>query len=115
MDIAVVVACLRRQRNVKHLRVIFPLLFGISALLNTLITSIIVILLFRYRRMVVRAVGEGHQLPFLRIIPVVVESAALIVFIDVFVIVATICFGTVGYLATQLWIHGQVSCKYQNW
>lgn len=65
--------------------------------------------------MIIRAVGEEHQLPFLRIIPVLIESAALIVIVDIFVIVATTCLGSVADLAMQLWVHSQVSWIVTYW
>lgn len=91
------------------LAIIFPVYLGISAFLNVLITSIIVCLLFRHRRMMIRAFGHEQHLPLLNIMVILVESAALIVVVDILVIVSIISLRSVGEMVSQVWCVIQVN------
>ncbi len=90
-------------QNQAFLGTLFPIHLGISAFLNTLITSIIVGLLFRHRRMMVQSFGHEQRLPLLNIMAVLVESAALIVVVDIVVIVGITSLGSVGEMVSQIW------------
>lgn len=91
------------------LPVLFPIYLGTSAFLNALITSIIVCLLFRHRRMMIQAFGREQQLPLLNIIVILVESAAFIVIVDILVIVSITSLHSVGDMVSQMWNVVQVS------
>lgn len=89
--------------------ILFPLQLGTSAFVNTLITSIIVTLLFQHRRMLIRMIGKEQQLPLLNIVTILIESAALIVFVDIAVIVTVTSFNSIGDMVSQVWNFVQVS------
>jgi hypothetical protein len=93
----------------RELVVLFPLQLGVSMFLNTIITSIIVTLLFRHRRMLIRVFGRDQQLPLPNIMTILIESAALIVIMDIAVIVTVSAFGSVGDMLSQVWNFVQVN------
>lgn len=82
---------------------------GTSVLLNTLITSIIVALLFRHRRVLIRMFGNEQHIPILNIMTILTESAALILFMDIAVIVTVCAFKSVGDAVSQVWNFVQVN------
>ncbi|KAF5346877.1 hypothetical protein D9756_010577 [Leucocoprinus leucothites] len=79
--------------------------FGISLLLNSLISSSIVTLILYRRRALAQYDPELAQ-PFLSVVTILVESALLTVFIDLFVIVSVPLI-PVGGVAFQLWVQVQ--------
>lgn len=83
--------------------------FGTSLFLNTIISSSLVILLLRHRNRFVRVFGkgQGQSTLYLNILTVLIESAGVIIVVDVFAI-ATIALAPVGNVAFQLWVHTQV-------
>ncbi|KAF7761264.1 hypothetical protein Agabi119p4_10673 [Agaricus bisporus var. burnettii] len=83
--------------------VLLPVQYGISGFLNALITVCIVILILRHRRATLDAFGGSHQMPYLNIMTVLIESASLVVVIDIFAAVGYIQ-GILGNVATQVWI-----------
>lgn len=89
VSIGLIVGLFTLPKSQAFLLIFFPLQLGLSVLLNTLITSIIVTLLFRHRRMVINTFGREQQLPLLNIMTILVESAALVVFADI-VMIATV-------------------------
>lgn len=109
LSIALIVGLFVPPERQGPFAILFPLQLGTSVLVNTLITSIIVALLFRHRRMMIRLVGGEQQLPLLNIMTILTESAALIVFMDIAVIVTVTSFNSVGDLVTQSWNYVQVN------
>src|SRR5690349_7796618 len=109
MGIALTVGLFASPEHKGFLAVLFPIQLGISLFLSTLITSIIVTLLFRHRRMLIRMFANQQHLPLLNIVTILTESAALIVFVDTAVIVTLCAFKSVGDLVSQVWIFAQVS------
>lgn len=93
----------------KSFAFLFPLQLATSAFVNTLITSIIVTLLFRHRRMLLQVLGKEQQLPLLNIVTILTESAALVVFADIAVIVTVTRFNSVGAMVSQPWNFVQVN------
>ncbi|KAJ3572975.1 hypothetical protein NP233_g2730 [Leucocoprinus birnbaumii] len=79
--------------------------FGISLLLNSLISSSIVSLILYHRRMMA-AYDPGLAQPYLGVVTILVESALLTVFVDVFAII-TIPLIPVGGIAFQMWVQVQ--------
>lgn len=90
-------------------RILILIQFGISLFLNTIITSSLVTLLLRQRNEFVRAFGkgQGQSTLYLNISTMLIESAGLILIVDVFAL-ATISFVPFGNIAFQLWVHAQV-------
>ncbi len=109
-SIALLVGLFFPLESHRFLPILFPLQLGISVFLNTLITSVIVTLLFRHRRMIVRTFGREQHLPLLNIMTILTESAALIVFADI-VMIVTVCMpqSSSGDLVSQVQTLVQVS------
>jgi hypothetical protein len=89
-------------------KVLTPLQGGITAFLNVLITLCIIILILHHRRITIEAFGKNHPLPYLNVMTVLIESASLTLVVDVFAIVGFLK-GTLGNIATQIWMPMQVS------
>lgn len=79
---------------------------AISLFLNVTISTSILSLLFRYRNMVTRVFGKDSGKVYLNTMTILVESASLIVMMDVFVI-ATVRGNIGGYVSFQMWVHVQ--------
>ncbi|EKM74754.1 hypothetical protein AGABI1DRAFT_132873 [Agaricus bisporus var. burnettii JB137-S8] len=89
-----------------------PFQYSVTGFLNTLITACIVILILRYRCAAREAFGENHEMPYLSIMTVLIESASLVVVIDVLAAVGY-SQGVLGNIATQVWVPMQVSFRIQ--
>ncbi|KXN91897.1 hypothetical protein AN958_11199 [Leucoagaricus sp. SymC.cos] len=79
--------------------------FGISLLLNVMISTSLAAILLHYKRSVSRAFGKANAAPYLDLTTILVESASLVVVVDVFVIVTLT--SLVGNIAFQLWVQVQ--------
>ncbi|KAJ3565530.1 hypothetical protein NP233_g7577 [Leucocoprinus birnbaumii] len=79
---------------------------GISLCLNVIISTNIGVLLLHYRRLIVRVLGSSSGQPYLNVMTILIESAALIVIVDIFAL-ATILTGPVGLVAVQMWVQAQ--------
>ncbi|XP_006457023.1 hypothetical protein AGABI2DRAFT_122896 [Agaricus bisporus var. bisporus H97] len=88
--------------------VLLPLQYGISGFLNALVTICIIVLILRHRRATLEAFGENHQMPYLNVMTMLIESASLVVVIDIFAVAGYIQ-GILSNVAMQVWIPLQVS------
>lgn len=59
--------------------------------------------------MMIQAFGHEQQVPLLNIIVILVESAALIVIVDIVVIVSIVSLRSVGEMVSQIWNVVQVN------
>lgn len=109
LSIALSVEVFEFPKSRAPLAILFPLQLGISVFLNTLITSTIVTLLFLHRRMMIRVFGNEQHLPLLNIATILIESAALIVFVGIAEIVTVTAFHSVGDMVSQVWTFIQVN------
>lgn len=109
LSIALSVELFEFPKSRAPLAILFPLQLSISVFLNALITSIIVTLLFLHRRMMIRTFGNEQYLPLLNIATILIESAALIVFMGIAEIVTVTAFHSVGDMVSQVWTVVQVN------
>lgn len=109
LSIALSVEAFEFPKSRAILSILFPSQLGISLFLNTLITSIIVTLLFRHRRMMTRIFGNEQQAPLLNTATILIESAALIVIMGIVEIVTVTAFHSVGDMVSQVWAFVQVN------
>ncbi|KAF5346829.1 hypothetical protein D9756_010560 [Leucocoprinus leucothites] len=76
---------------------------GISLFLNIIISSSIVLLLFHYRRMLMRLFGGESGKSYLNLMTILVESASLIILSDVLTLAAVLRQTTILYIPMQTW------------
>jgi hypothetical protein len=73
-----------------------------------MITMGIVLFLINYRRVIVRALGKHSGRPHLNTMTILIESASLIVVVDVFALATILIEPVTRNVALQLWIQVQV-------
>ena len=109
LSIALSVETFEFPKSREALAVLFPSQLGISLFLNTLITSIIVALLFLHRRMMIQVFGSEQHVPLLNIATILIESAGLIVIVGIVEIVTVTAVHSVGDMVSQVWAFVQVN------